>query len=209
GNVVQSSFSWDYSGVDCSPGLHPAALGGIKAAATQPGAVCARVRIRLEQQVALTRAAFLGTLELENGSTDTPLTGVQITLDIRDEQGNSANDRFSILGPELSGLSGVDGSGMIAVNSTGSAKYTFVPTREAAPLGPKIYHFGGTLVYSAGADRVEVPLIAEALTVYPDPVLTLDYFLQRDVFSDDPFTAEIEPAEPFALGLVVRNTGKG
>jgi len=29
------------------------------------------------------------------------------------------------------------------------------------------------------------------------------------VYSDDPFTTPIEPAEPFALGLMIRNLGKG
>ena len=32
---------------------------------------------------------------------------------------------------------------------------------------------------------------------------------RRDVFADDPFTDEVEPSEPFALGLIVKNTGKG
>jgi Lectin C-type domain/Bacterial pre-peptidase C-terminal domain/CARDB len=215
GQVLYPPFSWSYTPADCNPGLHPAGgalasgKGGGESSATQPGGVCARVRIRLEQEAALTRAAFLGSLEIDNESADTPLTGVRATLDIRDEQGNPANDRFSIRGPDLAGLSAVDGSGLIAVQSTGSARYTFVPTREAAPDAPRVYRFGGTLSYVAGADTVEVPLLAETLTVFPDPNLQLDYFLQRDVYSDDPFTPEVEPAEPFALGLVVRNTGHG
>jgi hypothetical protein len=146
---------------------------------------------------------------MENESADTPLTGIQLVLDIRDEQGNSANDKFSIRGPELTGLSAVDGTGVISTRATGSARYTFVPTREAAPTAPKIYRFGGSLAYTAGPNRVEVPLAPEILTVYPDPVLTLDYFLQRDVYSDDPFTVDVEPTEPFALGLLVRNIGSG
>ena len=47
------------------------------------------------------------------------------------------------------------------------------------------------------------------IAVFPDARLTLDYFQQRDVYSDDPFTGDVEPAEPFALGLIVRNTGAG
>jgi hypothetical protein len=45
--------------------------------------------------------------------------------------------------------------------------------------------------------------------VLPDPSLTIRYFHQRDVFSDDPYTAEIEPAIPYALGMIVQNTGNG
>ena len=47
------------------------------------------------------------------------------------------------------------------------------------------------------------------ITVYPEAQLNLDYFWQRDVYSDDPFTDVVEPAEPFALGLQVVNVGKG
>ena len=43
----------------------------------------------------------------------------------------------------------------------------------------------------------------------PDARLELKYFQQRDVYSDDPFTLEVEPAEPFALGLIVKNNGAG
>lgn len=41
------------------------------------------------------------------------------------------------------------------------------------------------------------------------PLLTLDYFLTQDVYADDAFTPEIEPAEPFTLGVRVTNTGQG
>src|SRR5439155_26530970 len=57
--------------------------------------------------------------------------------------------------------------------------------------------------------EVIVPLLAAKITVFPDARLQLLYFQQRDVYSDDPFTDEIEPAEPFALGLLVKNVGAG
>ena len=38
------------------------------------------------------------------------------------------------------------------MQSTGSARYTFVPTREAAPDAPRVYRFGGTLAYVTGAE---------------------------------------------------------
>src|SRR5262249_9750397 len=37
----------------------------------------------------------------------------------------------------------------------------------------------------------------------------LNYFQQRDVIADDPFTAEVEPSEPFVLGLLATSIGKG
>jgi hypothetical protein len=52
-------------------------------------------------------------------------------------------------------------------------------------------------------------LLPAPIDVLPDPSLELDYFWQREVFADDPFTPEVEPSEPFSLGLRMLNTGYG
>ena len=41
------------------------------------------------------------------------------------------------------------------------------------------------------------------------PKLRLDYFIPGQVYSDDPFTTEVEPAVPFGLGVRVANIGYG
>ncbi|HYT60145.1 MAG TPA: CARDB domain-containing protein, partial [Haliangiales bacterium] len=129
--------------------------------------VCARVRIRIEQEAVMTRAAFLGTLEIDNGGNNT-LTGIRLTLDFRDETGGSAGERFAIRGPELSGLSAVDGTGSIGAGASGSAQYTFIPTRDAAPASPTIYRIGGTLRYIEDGQEVVVPLLSSTITVFPE-----------------------------------------
>jgi hypothetical protein len=172
-----------------------------------PG-VCARVRIRIEQEAVMTRTAFLGSLEIDNDGSS-GLTGIQVTLDIRDQNGNSVGDRFAIRGPRLSGLADVDGSGSLAAGASGSAQYTFIPTRDAAPTAPAVYRIGGTLRYVEQGEEVLVPLYSSGITVFPEARLQLKYFQQRDVYSDDPFTDEVEPAEPFALGLLAKNIGAG
>ena len=43
----------------------------------------------------------------------------------------------------------------------------------------------------------------------PNPSLRLKYFWSRDVYADDPFTPDIEPSEPFAVGLMMTNVGAG
>jgi len=45
-----------------------------------------------------------------------------------------------------------------------------------------VYRIGGTLKYREGANLVEVPLMPDTITVFPDPVLHLLYFQQRDVY---------------------------
>ena len=186
--------------------VRPAAA--YSAAAPAPGGVCARVRIRLEQEAVMTRTAFLGTLEIDNDGGDS-ITGIQVTLDVRDSGNNSVNELFGFRPPQLTGLSDVSGGGVIGAGGSASAQYTFIPTRDAAPLAPTTYHVGGTLRYIEGGQEVVVPLLSSTITVMPDARLELLYFQQRDVYSDDPFTPETEPAEPFALGLLVKNTGAG
>ena len=173
--------------------------------------VCARVKLALDQQATLTRSGFNGELTLNNGSSTGDLTGVQVTLDFRDADGKSVNDRFFVQPARLSGISAVDGTGIVGTGTTGTAQYTIIPTRTAAPDAPTTYSVGGTLRYidPDSGQEVVVPLLGASITVYPDPNLQLDYFWQRDVYGDDPHTEEVESSEPFAVGLIVSNTGHG
>ncbi|MCO5053866.1 MAG: Ig-like domain-containing protein [Verrucomicrobiae bacterium] len=175
----------------------------------QDGAgVCAQVRLRINQEVTLTRSAFAGTLEIDNGGS-TDITGVQVTLDFRDGAGQSAVGKFVTEGPVVTGMTAVDGSGVLAGGATGRAVYTFIPTTDAAPDQPYSYQIGGTLRYLDAGQEVIVPLLSAPITVYPEAKLDLVYFQQRDVYGDDPFTPATEPSEPYTLGLIVKNIGAG
>ena len=180
------------------------------ASSPPPGAaVCAKVRLQLSQDMTLTRSAFRGTLLLDNNGAG-PLTDIQLTVDFRDGSGNSVSSLFAVTGPTLSGaLTGVGGSGSLAAGGEGAAEYLFIPTLDAAPFSPVTYFVGGTLRYTEDGRVVTIRLLPGVITVLPEARLTLEYFQQRDVYSDDPFTPEREPAEPFALALRVRNAGAG
>ena len=66
----------------------------------------------------------------------------------------------------------------------------------------------GTLSYFDGV-QVTIPILPTTITVYPAPSLHVQYFVQQDVYGDDPFTPQVETPQPFALGLLVTNTGPG
>ncbi len=164
----------------------------------------------------MTRSAFLGTLEIDNGN-DTNLTNLLVTLQIKDSQGNVVNDLFGITDPTLKNLTTVDGTGLLTGDNpntpedegVGSAQWTFVPTKLAAPDVATQYSIGGSLSYTENGNVITVPLLSTPITVYPQAELYLDYFQSRNVYGDDPFTAAIEPSIPFDLAVLVRNEGKG
>jgi len=179
------------------------------AQAPQQAGTCARVTIQLSQDVAITRTAFRATLTIGNSPVNTPIQSLKVALDIRDAAGSPANAKFGISDPVLTGLSDVAGTGAIASGAQGSAVWTLLPTRDAAPLANALYTVGGTITYTQDGVNLTLPLFPAPITVKPDPLLQFHYFLQRNVYSDDPFTPEIEPSEPFPLGLLVVNKGAG
>ena len=172
-----------------------------------PGAVV-NVTLQIDQTAVLTANAFHATLSLTNDS-GAPITGLQVTISPVNTNGTPATNAFFIQPPLLSGLNAVDGTGSLAVNTGGQANWTIVPTTNAAPLGQTSYGLGGSISYVLNGEPVTIPLFAVPITVLPEPLLALDYFLQHDVYSQDPFTTVVEPPIPFALGLQVRNLGQG
>ncbi|MGQ9454248.1 MAG: hypothetical protein ACUVRS_08600 [Armatimonadota bacterium] len=171
--------------------------------------ICAKVRVRLSQDVALTRSAFKATLEVTNAPENVTLENVRVTLDIRNDAGEESNNLFGVRPPELTGITNVDGQGTISPGTTVQAVWIIIPTRDAAPEAPTRYTVGGTLSYTQEGEQINMPLFPAPILVKPDPLLYLDYFWVRNVYADDARTPEIEPSEPFALGLIVRNDGKG
>ena len=179
------------------------------AIAAEEEGVCARVRIRLTQDAVIARNAFKATLEITNAPENVTLGNITVTLNITDGNNQTANNLFGIHLPELSGISDINGGGVIEPGNTAIATWLLSATRDAAPDVPVTYYVGGEFSYKQGDSTITMPLFPAPILVKPDPLLVLDYFWVRNVYSNDPFTPEIEPAEPFPLGLMVQNNGKG
>jgi len=174
-----------------------------------PPCCAVNVKLRIDQDSVITRDAFTASLELENGSGD-PLALVGVNVEIRDSQGAIVNGLFGLHGPVLDNLDAVDGTGMVPAGLTGSATWTFIPTSDAAPTNEVDYLVGGTLTYAQGGTPLRIPLTPTTIRVLPNAALQVSYFMQRDVFGDDPFTPDVvEPSEPFALAVMLKNVGYG
>ena len=175
----------------------------------------ARVRLEVEQIMTMKRPAYRGTLEVYNGHEDTPMTDVKLNLNVKDDEGNVADDtKFAITLESLEGFSGeksLEGGWTLGAGQTGKATVLFIPTKNAAPDGDKDYYFGGTFdcIDPFLGDKVVRELVPVTLTVRPLPELELTYFMQRDIYGDDPLTPEVEPSKPAEFALLINNKGNG
>jgi hypothetical protein len=172
------------------------------------GGACARVKIQLSQSVTMTRTAFRATLEMEN-ERDEEITEVGFDLQVRDAFGQPAEDLFNIQVTRLEGLDAIDGNGELAAKGIGTIQWTLIPRDTAALESPVEYTVGGVISYTQGTTSFNIPVENVPITVRPDAALSLKYFHQRDVVSDDPYTDVIEPAQPFKLAVLVENKGFG
>lgn len=169
---------------------------------------CAKVKLELSQSVVLAREGFQATLKVENGD-DLTLTDIGAGIVVTDENGFAAGHLVAVGQPDITYFTGVDGSGVLTAGDTGTAKWLIVPYAEAAPVKATVYYVGGTLTYAIDGTVLTVPLAPIPITVHPQPELHLEYYHQRDVRSDDPWTEDIEPSQPYELAVLVRNTGAG
>ncbi len=174
----------------------------------QAEGVCAKVKIQIRQEAVLTRAAFEASLEINNGAP-TDMDNLNVFIQIKDADGNDANDLFVILPPELQGVTDVSGNGLIPAGATARATWIIVPTSDAAPFTDTIYYVGGRFSYTQEGLPISMPLYPDDILVRPDASLNVKYFHDKVVYSDDPFTDEIEAPEPFSLGLMMTNRGRG
>ena len=172
--------------------------------------VCAVVRIRIEQELTVTREAFLAKLEVEN-QDDSPIEHIEIEILVVDSNtGEEATHLFSIGNGTLSGsLRSSDVGYLLPSEMSGAVEWLIIPYSEAAPESDHDYNVGGMLRYVYDGENVTVPLLPSSITVRPDPSLLVYYFWERYVIGDDPFTDEIEQSVPFTLGVIVKNAGHG
>ena len=179
--------------------------------------VCASITLQFNQTMTMTRQAFRGTLTVHNGNPSESMKDVILQLEVRRAtDGNLATSHeMQISAESLSGFVGplnlTDGW-TLAPNGDGTATILFIPSKYAAPTEPIDYTFGGRLVYLDPFTGLEVTreLSPVTLTVKPSPELDLTYFMQRDVYGDDPLTEDvIEPMKEAEFALLINNKGYG
>ena len=139
--------------------------------------VCAVVRIRIEQELAVTRTAFLARLEIENMEAAPLQEGSLEFIITNSDTGEVATHLFAIGNGSLSGsLTDGDGGWTLASEASGSIEWLIIPFSEAAPESDRSYGVGGTLRYFLDGENITIPLVPSVITITPDPSLLVHYF---------------------------------
>jgi hypothetical protein len=182
----------------------------VKAINSASASVCATVKIQIEQEMVLTRQAFRGTLVIDN-STDSELSGITPVLTVTDENGTLATSHEMQINLEKADgfAKEADGTYSLGGGQTGTFTFLFIPTKYAAPEHDMVYNFGGVLTFDDGESLQKRNLYPVSLVVRPAPELDLTYFMQRDLYGDDPLTEEVEPIIPAEFALLINNNGYG
>lgn len=159
-------------------------------------------------------------MRINNGLDTIAVEDVAITVVFTNEAGepvvatsepDNTDAAFFIRVDAMAGISDIDGAGTVAPGTSADIYWLIIPapgTGGETPAG-QLHYVGATLRYTLGGAPETVEVTPDYILVKPMPELTLDYFLPHEVYADDAFTPEIEPAEPFSLGVRVVNAGHG
>ena len=190
-----------------------------EALAQTADAVCAEVKIVIEQKFSMERQAFDAKMVVTNGLADQKLENVSIELQFLDANNNAVvatvdpnaqGATFFYRTDEVTGISSLNG-GTIEAKAVANINWLIIPAAGSGGRNPEgaVYYVGAKVTYTLDGKTDTVNVTPEAIVVRPQPELVLDYFLPRDVYADDPFTPDTEVAEPFTLGVRIKNQGGG
>lgn len=177
----------------------------------QSAAVCAEVKIEILQRLTFERIAFDARLVMTNNLPTDSLENFGVNLVIQDPDGNDAGALFFIGVADTENIAAVDGTGSLAAGVRAEAHWLLIPVAGAggtAQIG-RNYTVGGSVSFTVGGETRELGLFPAPITVRPQPLLEVNYFLPAAVVADDPFTEPVEAPVPFSLGVRVVNRGFG
>lgn len=189
--------------------------------------LCAVVKIEISQELTLERQAFEANMRITNSLDTIALERVKINILFEDSDGNpvlassdpnNTSASFFISLDDHTGINSVqpgeNGSlvdGKIDPADVAEMRWLIVPTSGAGgdDGAGRLYYVGAKLSFTFGGETQDIEVAPDTIVVKPQPNLTLDYFLPSEVNGDNPFTSEIEPVEPYNLGVRLSNKGSG
>ncbi len=185
------------------------------AGAGASASVCATVRIEIDQQLTFERQAFEASMTINNGLPSAAISNLNVSVNFHDANGNEVrgtsdpNDTTALFFITLESGNSIPPT--VAAQASATIKWLIIPAFGAGGTNPSgtLYNVGAHVTFTNAGNQEKIDVTPAPIFVKPMPQLTLDYFLPNIVNGDDPFTPQIEPAEPFSLGVRVKNTGYG
>jgi len=149
------------------------------------------VKLQIEQKVSLEREAFDADLELTPSVS--ALQNVDLTLSIKDQNGDDASGLFFVAVTQKTGLSSLDQGVM-----SGPAKISWqlIPSSSAGGTTAEgqLYEISASMSYAYDGKQYTYATAAETVTVKPMPKLTLDYYLPYVVMAGKPVKIRVDVA---------------
>ena len=176
------------------------------------GPICTEVKLEILQEATLEREAFDARLVVNNNLPETALTGLRVSIFVKDSDGHAADALFFVKIATLTNTNAVDGTGVVQSSSSAEIHWLIIPSTGAGGVNPAGRRYSGRASISGMAGDTPQNLITfdDFITVRPQPSLKLEYVLPFEGFGDEPLTeGTIEPIEPFPLGVRVTNVGYG
>jgi len=126
-------------------------------------AVCARVKIEIQQELTFERQGFDAVMKINNNLDTVSIEDVLVNVHFEDSNGqgveatsntNDPDAAFFIRVDRMDGISDVTGSGRVLPGTTGEIHWLIIPTVHAAqsPTGT-LYFVGATLTYTIGGQQ--------------------------------------------------------
>jgi len=157
------------------------------------------VTLSISQNITMERDAFWAGLGIRNRMSDKSIENVRVNLQITDENGSNANEKFFIKAPRLDGISNIDGTGIISPLQLAKAQWLIIPKPGAGGTKGQKYNISANISYRVDGVKFEVTTRSIEILVKPQPQLTLDYYIPSDVIAN----------KPFKLAVRVTNDGYG
>ena len=178
---------------------------------SSPETMCIRTQLEISQDQTLERQGFDAQLELKNMLPDYDMRNMSVQVNFTDEEGNRVDDLFFTTVLSSGGLRNLENGDLYAGNEA-DIRWLFVPVPGAGgnESSGRGYIVNAYIEYYVKNVKFSFETYPAPITVFPMPILTLDYMLPKEVIGDDPSTMDtVEPAEPFMWGVRVQNIGHG
>ncbi len=161
------------------------------------------VKLTLNQTATIERQAFDATLRISNGYPSYALQNVNVQVVLTDADGGVVPTSKYVLKSEgVTGINALDGTASLAAASSLVGQWQIIPMNGLGGDDPetgKKYYAKALITYYVNGKFVETSTEGVEITIFPQPQVTLNYYVPHKILS----------GVPFKLGVTAVNDGKG